>query len=165
MRRFGSADDFLHLISQVRALSPEAGIRSNFIVGFPGEKESDFEDLCQFIDDARLDAVGVFGYSDEDGTEALNMAGKLDADEIAHRVATLSTIADNAVSERASMRIGSEIEVLIDDPELQEGRAAFQGPEVDGTVGFEGDTDYKMGQWVKAVVIDSAGADLIARAI
>jgi ribosomal protein S12 methylthiotransferase len=163
MRRFGGADEFLHLISQIRALSPDAGIRSNFIVGFPGESEADFEDLCQFIDDARLDAVGVFGYSDEDGTEAINLPNKLDADLIAERVATLSTIADNAVSERATLRIGSEVEVLIDDPEIQEGRAAFQGPEVDGTVGFEGDTNFKLGQWVKAVITDSAGADLIAK--
>ena len=164
MRRFGGSTEFLHLISQIRALSPEAGIRSNFIVGFPGESESDFEDLCKFIDDAKLDAVGVFGYSDEDGTEALNMANKIGPDVIAERVATLSTIADNAVSERATLRIGSEVEVLIDDPELQEGRAAFQGPEVDGTVGFI-DTEFKLGQWVKAVITESAGADLIAKAL
>ncbi|MFM8447516.1 MAG: 30S ribosomal protein S12 methylthiotransferase RimO, partial [Candidatus Nanopelagicaceae bacterium] len=71
------------------------------------------------------------------------------------------------VSKRATMRIGQEVEVLIDDPELQEGRAAHQGPEVDGTVGFV-DADlknYKMGQWVKAVITESAGADLIAKAL
>lgn len=162
MRRFGGSSEFLHLISQIRALSPEAGIRSNFIVGFPGESERDFAELCKFIDDAKLDAVGVFGYSDEDGTEALNMQNKIDPEVIAERVATLSTIADNAVSERATLRIGSEVEVLIDDPELQEGRAAFQGPEVDGTVGFV-DTEFRLGQWVKAVITESAGADLIAK--
>ena len=77
MRRFGDSEKFLHLISQIRALAPEAGIRSNFIVGFPGESESDFETLCRFIEDAKLDAVGVFGYSDEDGTEALKMDKKV----------------------------------------------------------------------------------------
>ena len=165
MRRFGGTDDFLHLIAQIRALSPEAGIRSNFIVGFPGERESDFQELCQFIDDANLDAVGVFGYSDEDGTEALNMKNKIAPEVIEERVATLSKIADNAVSERASLRIGEVVDVLIDDEELQEGRAAFQGPEVDGTVGFVSDQHFKLGQWVRAVITDSAGADLIGEVI
>ena len=164
MRRFGGSNDFLHLIAQIRALAPEAGIRSNFIVGFPGESEAAFEELCQFIEDAKLDAVGVFGYSDEDGTEALTMQNKLDPEVIAHRVATLSTIADDAVSKRATLRIGQEVDVLIDDPELQEGRAEFQGPEVDGTVGFI-DSNFIMGQWVKAVITESAGADLIAKAL
>ena len=164
MRRFGGSNDFLHLIAQIRALAPEAGIRSNFIVGFPGESEAAFEELCQFVEDARLDAFGVFGYSDEDGTEALTMQNKLDPEVIANRVATLSTIADDAVSKRATLRIGQEVEVLIDDPELQEGRAAFQGPEVDGTVGFV-ESNFKMGQWVKAVITESAGADLFAKAL
>ena len=164
MRRFGDSERFLHLISQIRALSPEAGIRSNFIVGFPGESESDFQTLCNFIEDAKLDAVGVFGYSDEDGTEALNMDQKLAPELISERVALLSTIADNAVSERATARIGETVEVLIDDPDLQEGRAAFQGPEVDGTVGFI-DSDFRLGQWVRAVITDAAGADLIGRPI
>jgi ribosomal protein S12 methylthiotransferase len=160
MRRFGGTEEFLHLISQIRALSPDAGIRSNFIVGFPGESEADFAELCQFIESAELDAVGVFGYSDEDGTEALTMENKLSDEIVAERVAQLSTIADYAVSERATKRIGQEVDVLIDDPELQEGRAAFQGPEVDGTVAFVG-TDYKAGDWVRAVITESAGADLI----
>ena len=164
MRRFGGSEDFLHLIAQIRALSPEAGIRSNFIVGFPGESEEDFEILCKFIEDAKLDAVGVFGYSDEDGTEALTLGNKLDETVIASRVAMLSTIADRVVSERATQRIGQEVEVLIDDEELQEGRADFQGPEVDGTVGFI-DSHYKLGDWVRAVITDSAGADLIGRAL
>ena len=164
MRRFGSSEDFLHLISQIRALSPEAGIRSNFIVGFPGESEEDFKTLCKFIEDAKLDAVGVFGYSDEDGTEALSMKDKLEESVIAERVAILSTIADYAVSERATARIGQEVEVLIDDEELQEGRADFQGPEVDGTVGFV-DSNFKLGQWVRAIITESAGADLIGRAL
>ena len=148
-----------------RSLAPEAGIRSNFIVGFPGETESDFETLCRFIEDAKLDAVGVFGYSDEDGTEALKMDKKVDESVIAERVSLLSTIADNAVSARAAARIGAQVEVLIDDPELQEGRADFQGPEVDGTVGFEGDHDLKSGDWVRAIITESAGADLIGRII
>jgi ribosomal protein S12 methylthiotransferase len=162
MRRFGDADKFLHLINQIRALSPEAGIRSNFIVGFPGEVQEDFDDLAKFITEAKLDAVGIFGYSDEDNTEALNHTDKIDPEVIAHRVETLSSLADEMVSLRAQARIGETIRVLIEDEDLQEGRAAHQGPEVDGTTTFIG-TDFQVGQYVDALVIDSMGADLVAK--
>ena len=162
MRRFGDSEKFLHLIRQVRAVSPEAGIRSNFIVGFPGETQEDFDDLADFITKAKLDAVGVFGYSDEDNTEALNLSDKIGADVIAQRVETLSALADEMVSLRAQARIGESVRVLIEDEELQEGRAAHQGPEVDGTTSFIG-TNYKVGQYVDAVIIDSMGADLVAK--
>jgi tRNA A37 methylthiotransferase MiaB len=152
----------LHLINQIRALSPEAGIRSNFIVGFPGESQEDFDDLAKFITDAKLDAVGIFGYSDEDNTEALNHTDKIDADVIAQRVDTLSSLADEMVSLRAQARIGETIRVLIEDQDLQEGRAAHQGPEVDGTTTFIG-SDFRVGQYVDAIVIDSMGADLVAK--
>jgi ribosomal protein S12 methylthiotransferase len=162
MRRFGDAEKFLHLISQIRALAPEAGIRSNFIVGFPGETQADFDDLANFIAQAKLDAVGVFGYSDEDKTEAIDLSDKVDADVIAQRVETLSSLADEMVSLRAQARIGEKVRVLIEDAELQEGRAAHQGPEVDGTTSFIG-TDFVVGQYVDAVIIDSMGADLVAK--
>ena len=162
MRRFGDTEKFLHLISQIRALSPEAGIRSNFIVGFPGETQEDFDDLANFITLAKLDAVGVFGYSDEDKTEALDLADKVDAEVIAQRVETLSALADEMVSLRAQARIGENVRILIEDAELQEGRAAHQGPEVDGTTTFIG-TNFAVGQYVDAVVIDSMGADLVAK--
>ena len=162
MRRFGDTEKFLHLISQIRALSPEAGIRSNFIVGFPGETQEDFDDLANFITLAKLDAVGVFGYSDEDKTEALELSDKVDADVISQRVETLSALADEMVSLRAQARIGENVRVLIEDAELQEGRAAHQGPEVDGTTTFIG-TNFAVGQYVDAVVIDSMGADLVAK--
>ncbi|MFM1952170.1 MAG: hypothetical protein RJA33_964 [Actinomycetota bacterium] len=162
MRRFGDSEKFLHLINQIRALSPEAGIRSNFIVGFPGESEEDFNDLAEFVASAKLDAIGVFGYSDEDNTEALDLTDKVDEDIIKERVESLSRLADEMVSARAQARIGETVRVLIEDSELQEGRAAHQGPEVDGTTSFI-DTNFEVGQYVDAVVIDSMGADLVAR--
>ena len=162
MRRFGDNEKFLHLINQIRVLSPEAGIRSNFIVGFPGETQEDFDELAAFITQAKLDAVGIFAYSDEDNTEALTIEGKIEADTIAERLETLSSLADEMVSQRAQARIGETLRVLIEDAELQEGRAAHQGPEVDGSTSFIG-TDYKVGQYVDAVVIDSMGADLVAK--
>lgn len=162
MRRFGDSEKFLHLITQIRALSPEAGIRSNFIVGFPGETQSDFDELADFISAAKLDAIGIFGYSDEDNTEALDLTDKVDEDVIRKRVESLSSLADEMVSARAAARIGESVRVLIEDGELQEGRAAHQGPEVDGTTSFIG-TNYQVGQYVDAVIIDSMGADLVAR--
>ena len=162
MRRFGDNEKFLHLINQIRVLSPEAGIRSNFIVGFPGETQEDFDELARFITEAKLDAVGIFGYSDEDNTEALKIEGKIDEEVIAQRVETISSLADEMVSLRAQARIGETIRVLIEDAELQEGRAAHQGPEVDGSTTFIG-TDFVAGQYVDAVVIDSMGADLVAK--
>ena len=162
MRRFGDNEKFLHLINQIRVLSPEAGIRSNFIVGFPGETEEDFNELATFITEAKLDAVGIFGYSDEDNTEALNLSDKVDDEIIAQRVESLSSLADEMVSMRAQARIGETVRVLIEDAELQEGRAAHQGPEVDGSTSFIG-TDFVVGQYVDAVVIDSMGADLVAK--
>ncbi|CAB4890199.1 unannotated protein [freshwater metagenome] len=162
MRRFGDSEKFLHLINQIRALSPEAGIRSNFIVGFPGETEEDFDDLANFISEAKLDAIGIFGYSDEDNTEALDLSDKVDEDLIKSRVESLSSLADEMVSLRATARIGENVRVLIEDSELQEGRAAHQGPEVDGTTSFI-DTNFQVGQYIDAVIIDSMGADLVAR--
>jgi ribosomal protein S12 methylthiotransferase RimO len=162
MRRFGDKDSFLHLINQVRALSPQAGIRSNFIVGFPGETEEDFNQVMEFVDAAKLDAVGVFGYSDEDGTEAASATNKLADEVIAERVAKLTQLAESAVANRAAARIGEQVLVLIDDEELQEGRAAHQGPEVDGTVAFM-NSNYRNGEWVSATVIDSMGSDLVAK--
>ena len=164
MRRFGDNEKFLHLINQIRVLAPDAGIRSNFIVGFPGETQEDFDELATFITQAKLDAVGVFGYSDEDNTEALNLTDKIDADVIAQRLEILSSLADEMVSNRAAARIGENVRVLIEDSELQEGRAGHQGPEVDGSTTFIG-TDFKVGQYVDAVVIDSMGADLVAEAL
>jgi hypothetical protein len=156
------SEKFLHLITQIRALSPEAGIRSNFIVGFPGETEEDFNLLADFITQAQLDAIGIFGYSDEDKTEALDLSDKVDEEIIAERVQSLSSLADEMVTLRAATRIGEQVRVLIEDEENQEGRAAHQGPEVDGTTSFIG-TSFKVGEYVDGVVTQSLGADLIAR--
>ena len=164
MRRFGDSEKFLHLINQIRALSPEAGIRSNFIVGFPGETQEDYDDLANFISAAKLDAVGIFGYSDEDNTEALDLSDKVEEEVIKERVETLSSLADEMVSTRAQARIGEKVRVLIEDEELQEGRAAHQGPEVDGSTSFIG-TSFKVGEYVDAVIVDSMGADLVAEAL
>lgn len=167
MRRFGDAEKFLHLITQIRALNPESGIRSNFIVGFPGETEQEFQDLVDFINAAGLDAIGVFPYSDEDNTEALKLENKVEADLIQSRTNLLTTLAEELVNQRAADRIGQKVRVLIEDEETQEGRAEHQGPEVDSTTFISTPgrptAGYKVGQYVDAVVVDVAGADLVAQ--
>ncbi|RLV48921.1 30S ribosomal protein S12 methylthiotransferase RimO [Nocardioides mangrovicus] len=164
MRRFGDAESFLGLLDQVRAHAPQAGARSNVIVGFPGESEADLEVLCEFLVAARLDVVGVFGYSDEDGTEAAGFADKLDPDEVADRVAHVSRLVEELTAQRAEERVGEQVEVLVEEvaaDERAEGRTAFQGPEVDGTTTLTG-TGYAVGDLVPAVVKAAEGVDLIA---
>jgi ribosomal protein S12 methylthiotransferase RimO len=158
MRRFGDRERFLGLLEQIRALASDAGVRSNFIVGFPGETERDVDELAQFLTAARLDAIGVFGYSDEEGTEAVGFDGKLDACEIDARVAGLSSLAEELTAQRAEERIGSVVEVLVEEP--GEGRAAHQAPEIDGGVTLKGEAP--VGQIVRARVVEAIGVDLLA---
>jgi ribosomal protein S12 methylthiotransferase RimO len=166
MRRFGDTDRFLDLLASIREQAPAAGARSNFIVGFPGETEEDYAELERFLTEARLDAIGVFGYSDEDGTEAAGFSGKLDQDLIDERAAALADLADDLVAARAAERVGEQVRVLIEEvgPDGAEGRAAHQGPEVDGSVRFEGAAyPFRVGELIDAVVVGSEGADLYAK--
>jgi ribosomal protein S12 methylthiotransferase len=165
MRRFGDRERFLALLDQIRAITPEAGVRSNFIVGFPGETAEDLHELEQFLNSARLDAIGIFGYSDEDGTEAESLRGKLDEDEIARRVEEFADLAEELMAQRAADRVGETIDVLIEE-QLEdgryEGRAAHQAPEVDGMVTVTSAAPLAVGDLVRAVVAGSEGVDLTA---
>ncbi|MFC7496309.1 MULTISPECIES: 30S ribosomal protein S12 methylthiotransferase RimO [unclassified Nocardioides] len=166
MRRFGDPESFLGLLEQIRALAPEAGIRSNVIVGFPGETEDDLQTLCDFLVAARLDVTGVFGYSDEDGTEAATYDGKLDDDEVRGRAEHVTALVEELTSQRAAERVGETVEVLVEavGDEHTEGRAAHQGPEVDGST-YLLDGEARVGDLVRAVVVESEGADLYARVL
>ncbi|MBA3783586.1 MAG: radical SAM protein, partial [Nocardioides sp.] len=115
MRRFGDPESFLGLLEQIRTLAPEAGVRSNVIVGFPGETEDDLQTLCDFLEAARMDVTGVFGYSDEDGTEAETYDGKLDADEVRARTEHVTALVEELNSQRAEDRIGETVDVLVED--------------------------------------------------
>jgi len=167
MRRFGSVRGFLGLVEQIRALAPEAGIRSNVIVGFPGETAADVEALETFLIGARMDAVGVFGYSDEDGTAARELPGKIDDDEIAARVERITTLVDELSAERAEDRIGSEVLVLVDDFDDDEvvGRGAHQAPEVDGTTTLLNAGGIGLGDLVRSRVVGTDGIDLVAEPV
>ena len=174
MRRFGDTDRFLELLDAIRAKAPEAGVRSNFIVGFPGESEDDLAELERFLGAARLDAIGVFGYSDEDGTEAASYDGKLDEDVVAARLARVSRLAEELTAQRAEERLGATVRVLVEavDEETGEvtGRADHQAPETDGQVVLApapvpaGETAWPpaIGTFVTAKVTGTEGVDLIA---
>jgi MiaB/RimO family radical SAM methylthiotransferase len=170
MRRFGDPESFLSLLERVRSLAPAAGVRSNVIVGFPGETEEDLRTLCDFLVAARLDVTGVFGYSDEDGTEAASYDGKLDDDEIRARVEHVTDLVEQLTAERAAERVGEEVVVLVESlPEpdegwTAEGRADHQGPEVDGTTRLSAGA-FAVGSLVTARVVAADGVDLVARPV
>ncbi|TAM93547.1 MAG: MiaB/RimO family radical SAM methylthiotransferase, partial [Jatrophihabitans sp.] len=163
MRRFGSRESFLGLLERIRAHDPQAGARSNVIVGFPGESEDDLRELEEFLAQARLDAIGVFAYSDEDGTEACSLDGKLDAVEIAARVGRIAELADELVTQRAEDRVGSDVQVLVEEVAAGAvvGRTAHQGPDTDGTTTVRA-VRATRGEIVAARVVGSDGADLVA---
>jgi tRNA A37 methylthiotransferase MiaB len=165
MRRFGDPDSFLALLDQIRSRAPLAGVRSNVIVGFPGETEADLEVLCDFLVAARMDVVGVFGYSDEDGTEAASYDGKLDQDEIRERAEHVTRLVEELTAQRAEQRHGEPVDVLLESVHggVGEGRAAHQGPEVDGSTTVTGlPQGARVGDVVAAVVTGSDGVDLVA---
>jgi MiaB/RimO family radical SAM methylthiotransferase len=168
MRRFGDRERFGALLDQIRAKSPEAGVRSNFIVGFPGETAADLKELELFLADARLDAIGIFGYSDEDGTEAAGLGGQLEAKEISRRVEDFADLAEELMAQRAADRVGETVDVLIEAESgdgLFEGRAAHQAPEVDGVTTVRAKRPLAAGDMVRARVQSSDGVDLTADAI
>ncbi len=164
MKRFGDSEKFLSLLSQIRDRAPLAGVRSNFIVGFPGESEDDFETLLHFLEEARLDAVGVFGYSDEEGTSAVDLPGKLDEDEIRYRVERTSALVEELMAQRAEERVGEEVSVLVEaiQGDEYEGRALHQGPEVDGNTTLVGFPRARVGDILQGRIYASEGADVRA---
>jgi ribosomal protein S12 methylthiotransferase len=167
MRRFGDGDAFLGLLDRIRTGAPYAGARTNVIVGFPGETERDVELLEEFLTAARLDAIGVFGYSDEDGTEAADYDAKVPEEAVAERVERVASLVEELVAQRAEERAGEVVDVLVEsvDGDEAEGCAAHQGPDVDGTTTVRlGDVSVAVGDVVRARVVGSSGVDLVADA-
>ena len=169
MRRFGDGERFLELIATIRQRAPHAGIRSNVIVGFPGETDGDVDTLKDFLTRARFDSVGVFGYSDEEGTEAAGLAGKLEAAQIRERLDEVDRLVETLTAERAEERVGETVEVLVESVHSGSvrGRAAHQTPEVDGETLVHlghGSVRPQPGDIVAATVVGATGVDLEARA-
>ncbi|MGV8850569.1 MAG: 30S ribosomal protein S12 methylthiotransferase RimO [Propionibacteriaceae bacterium] len=162
MRRFGDADAFLDLLARIRTVSPLAGVRSNVIVGFPGETDADFRVLRDFVEAADLDVLGVFAYSDEEGTEGATLEDHVPDEVLEERRADLSDLALNLMEERASQRVGESVEVLVEGLEdgRWKGRARHQGPDVDGATYL--DDEHRTGDIVTVTVTDCEGIDLVA---
>jgi tRNA A37 methylthiotransferase MiaB len=167
MRRFGSRGHFLDLLDEVRRLAPTAGVRTNVIVGFPGESEDDVAELEAFLAEAGLDAVGVFGFSPEEGTEAAGLPDQVDDDVVAERVERVAMLADELVAQRAEVRVGESVRVLVlaETESGVVGLADHQGPDVDGTTTLRLPAQRPrpaVGALVPATVVGTDGVDLVA---
>lgn len=170
MRRFGGRDDFLDLIGRIRELAPTAGLRSNVIVGFPGETDEDLNTLIDFLEQARLDAIGVFAYSDEEDTEAFGFEDKVPDEVISARTALIRDLADRLMADRAAERVGETSRVLVealdDDEELGPvavGRATHQNPDDGATLlPIQGQPPV-IGEFLEVHFVASRGVDLVGK--
>jgi ribosomal protein S12 methylthiotransferase len=177
MKRGSNADAFLKILERIRKAIPGVSIRTSFIVGFPGETEADFKELCDFVKAAEFDWMGVFAYSDEDAAKSFALDGKIDATTIAHRQKTLMALQKGISKRKLRRQIGQQMEVLLEGPSsdidlVWEARHQGMAPEIDGKIyitEFEGVTDAAElpapGTIATIEVTDSKDYDLIGRAV
>jgi ribosomal protein S12 methylthiotransferase len=168
MRRWGSGDRFLAMIDGIRNREPTAAFRSSFIVGFPGETETDHETLLGFLDAAGLDWAGLFPFSPEEGTPAAGMDGAVDGDVVKERLDELSVVQDRHTQAARDALVGARVEVLVDGKEggVTVGRTHREAPEIDGVVRVGGGAGPGLspGTIVTAEVVAADGPDLVAEA-
>ena len=171
MKRGGSADRFLQIIDKARKIVPGLVLRTSFIVGFPGETEADFEELCHFVTAARFDWLGVFSYSDEEGAKAFDLGDKIPRRTIEARRRKLMRL-QNRISRKAKTAwIGREVEILVEGPSeetelLWQGRTLDQAPEIDGVVlinDFGSHEALVPGTFYRAEITESHDYDVVAR--
>ena len=168
MKRWGSGDRFVDLIARIRASESQAAFRSSFIVGFPGETETDHDELLAFLREVRLDWAGFFPFSIEDGTPAATLDQQIPADLAAERLRECSELQDPITQAARDALVGETVDVLVDgfDPDTGElvGRTHREAPEIDGIVRVTGDAFARPGALVSALVTGAEGPDLTARA-
>jgi ribosomal protein S12 methylthiotransferase len=173
MKRGGAADVFLRSLEKMRRVIPGVTLRTSFIVGFPGETEKEFEELCSFIKDAAFDWMGAFGYSDEEGAGAFDHPKKLSAHEIEARRKTLMSIQKKISRAKKKSLIGREFDLLLEGAStesdlLLEGRTAMHAPEIDGKV-FVNDypegNEPKEGEFYRCRITAAHDYDLVAEII
>ena len=164
MRRPGDGERHLDLIARIRRAAPQAALRSSFIVGFPGETESDVDTLERFLEAAELDWAGFFAYSSEEGTPAALLPGRVDDVEIAERTRRLQDVQERITARRNAAAIGSEFEVVVD--QVEEGTAVArsyrEAPEIDGVLLLDAG---KPGEWLQVRVTASYGSELAAEVL
>lgn len=155
MNRSGSRKEFEQLIHRIRQSIPDITLRTTLIVGYPGETDEQFEDLCDFISEAQLDYVGVFAYSREEGTKAASLPDQIDEDTKQERLQTIRDLADAVSAQKIAQRIGEKVNILVlgaeEDGQLY-GRCQSQAPEVDGVTYIE---NASIGQFVSATITDT----------
>jgi ribosomal protein S12 methylthiotransferase len=173
MKRGANAEIFLKTLEKVRAAAPGMALRTSFIVGFPGETEEDFETLCDFVREAKFDWLGVFGYSDEDGSRAFGLDGKVPSRTIERRKRELMKIQQRISKQAKAAWVGRELEVLVEGeseetPMLWEGRTEFHAPEIDGTVyinDFGPFEELTAGRFYRCEITEAHDYDVVARVI
>src|SRR5688572_14159581 len=167
MKRPTGRGNLLGMIERIRSLVPGVAIRTSFIVGFPGETEDDFEELLAFVRAARFDNVGVFTYSDEEGTGSFDLPDRVAPAVKERRRRRLMAEQKKIARKRNRSRVGEKLEVLVEGPHpdtdlLQRGRLATQAPDIDGMVVIN-DGTAEPGSFVTCEVTEAHPYDLVAR--
>jgi len=173
MKRGGGADVFLKSIEKMRRMIPDLTLRTSFIVGFPGETEKEFEELCGFVREAQFDWMGAFSYSDQDGARAYDLEKKLSPREIEHRRKHLMSIQRLISKKKKKALVGREFDLLLEGESeetelLLEGRTSMHAPEIDGKVfvnEFPEDLEPKPGQFYRCEITEAHDYDLVAKII
>jgi ribosomal protein S12 methylthiotransferase len=171
MQRGSSAEIFLRSIEKMRRIVPDITLRTTFIVGFPGETERDFHELCSFVRQAEFDWMGAFGYSDEEGARAHGLDGKLPAREVESRRRELMKIQQRISKKKKKNLVGREFDLLLEGTSdesdlLWQGRTAMHAPEIDGKVlvnDCPDDLDPRPGEFYRCRITEAHDYDLVAQ--
>lgn len=167
MNRVGDGEDYMALISKMRKAIPDLALRTTFMVGFPGETDEQFENLCKFTEDVKFDKMGCFTFSPEEDTPAYDMQNQIDDDVKVRRQEVLMNKQYSITEELNKHRIGRIYKVIIDtfDGEKYVGRSYMDSPEIDSGIIFTCDNNLNIGDFVNVEITDYNGYDLIGKAI
>ena len=167
MNRVGDGDDYRALISKMRKALPDLALRTTFMVGFPGETDEQFENLCKFTEDVKFDKMGCFTFSPEEDTPAYDMQNQIDDDVKVRRQEVLMNKQYSITEELNKQRIGRIYKVIIDtfDGEKYVGRSYMDSPEIDSGIIFTCDNNLNIGDFINVEITDYNGYDLIGEAI